>query len=124
MNDPGYKQLGAYPSFICSVINADTRYNASYTLNATAFSAATVLAQVQQTALTTIYSSCAPAFKPCCMCKLSAALYARCSTRTRATTSCTLNATAVSAATVLAQVQQTALTTIYSSCALCLSTVS
>ena len=57
MNDPGYKSLGQYPSFICAVINADTRYNSSYTLNATAFSAATVLATVQQQALTTIYNS-------------------------------------------------------------------
>ena len=60
MNDPGYKQLGAYPTFICAVYNADARYNSSYTMNATAFSAATVLAAVQQQSLSAIYSSCAP----------------------------------------------------------------
>ena len=59
MNDPGYKLLGSYPSFICAVHNADTRYNSSYTLNATAFSAATVLANTQQQSLQSIFTSCA-----------------------------------------------------------------
>ena len=63
-NDPGYSELGASPSFICAVINADTRYSSSYTLNATAILAATQLAQYQQQALTAIYSSCAPLRSP------------------------------------------------------------